>query len=310
MEPPRDPLTINDKFPMEAWPLIQKAISKNPDDRFSSAREMLVAVRELCSAKERQAALVTLERNLNRIIGVQDLEDKNTIQDKPINKTNIDKPPGQEIKNLSADRERSLKGIWTFLIYKFTKSPGRLYFKTALIIISALFFIWLFKEPASSGKKQVKIKILNLPSEAQVYWNDKPVDKNPFFVTQNSKQTRLKIEINGKKKMSLLLKPTKNRIIRYKYAAKSKPHLKPSKPVAKAEKEHRKTLSSSTEQKKQQNDLDSGNDLTANDKRELKPAKNNTIPDDTGNQSGGSSKKRTKNPFKRLGQRIRNAFRN
>lgn len=57
---PRHPQTVNKKFPMAAWPVIQKAISKDPANRYQSAEEMLSAVLKLTEEVDRINGLAAL----------------------------------------------------------------------------------------------------------------------------------------------------------------------------------------------------------------------------------------------------------
>ena len=57
---PRNPRKLNKKFPMAAWPVIQKAISKDATERYQSSEEMLLAVLELSDEITRARGLSTL----------------------------------------------------------------------------------------------------------------------------------------------------------------------------------------------------------------------------------------------------------
>ena len=59
---PRHPKKVFRKFPLKAWPVIEKAISKNPEERYQSAEEMLSAVLKLSDEIERANALLALPR--------------------------------------------------------------------------------------------------------------------------------------------------------------------------------------------------------------------------------------------------------
>ncbi|MBN2529177.1 MAG: protein kinase [Deltaproteobacteria bacterium] len=57
---PRHPTRVYKAFPMKAWPVIHKAINKNPHARYQSAAEMVEAVSRLCTEEERERGMAIL----------------------------------------------------------------------------------------------------------------------------------------------------------------------------------------------------------------------------------------------------------
>ena len=64
IEEPRSPQSVCANFPVEADPLLRKALAKNPDERFKDATEMLEALAALPNYDARQEALTLLASSI------------------------------------------------------------------------------------------------------------------------------------------------------------------------------------------------------------------------------------------------------
>jgi len=65
-EEPRSPSDIYPAFPMEAEPILRKALRKNPDERFQSATEMLEALKTLSGFDRRDERLASLSSSMSK----------------------------------------------------------------------------------------------------------------------------------------------------------------------------------------------------------------------------------------------------
>jgi serine/threonine-protein kinase len=65
-EEPRSPQEVYAAFPVEAEPILRKALRKNPDERFQSATEMLEALKTLTGFEHREERLALVSSTMSK----------------------------------------------------------------------------------------------------------------------------------------------------------------------------------------------------------------------------------------------------
>lgn len=257
---PRHPKDVYDGFPMNAWPVIKKAISKNPADRYGSAAEMLEAVLGLCTEKSRNEGIARLpaliamaasqksipphldmgysQRDANEILS--DLAQQNSeLAAKTILRSTPPELRSEKSEDTVALRFNSLFAKVTTLMniargqtrlvvkelpgklktvkdtgkYALFNSPHKKRFRivTAILAFCIVFLVGLCA--VDDGK--IKVEIVGLPDSATVYYNNEPVDENPFEVERGNKWTPIRVENKSRTRMRFVVIPSENMRIKY-----------------------------------------------------------------------------------------------
>ncbi|MBN2530906.1 MAG: serine/threonine protein kinase [Deltaproteobacteria bacterium] len=254
---PRHPQSVYPDFPMDAWPFIEKAIARDPKDRYQSADEMRQALKSLVGDGDRLASFEALPAAIDRIrkskkeksakagIGggamaasdiLQDLAMQNTKMVAPtmaLNrnaadeaKTSSDNGPDflaksatiligaqKEIvkrapgaKRVLASLARRLGGMVKYVLMQ---SERRLYYRIASGVLLVAAVLWMVVDVT------VEIEIVGMPEKGVIYYNNHPVDDNPFDVVKDDKRVPVRVEVKDRTKMRFTVVPNDDLRIQY-----------------------------------------------------------------------------------------------
>lgn len=231
--PPKDPWEVYGDFPRQAWPLIERAISKAPGDRFQTVEEMLSELRALSTMEERHARLTCLGAtiaatsqalgDLGSLPPAPDPDRASAVAAELFSPASIDKGKSAVSNGFLAVRHALTKS--------FTGPRRKLYQSisggVAILLVGVLVAL-------CSGVKSVVITVKGVPEGSKIYYNDSLVTVNPFRVDQGETLVPLRVESRGRRPFKISLTPSVDQVVNVKLGKVSK---KPSedKPVADSE---------------------------------------------------------------------------
>ncbi len=325
---PRHPQEVFPDFPMAAWPVIEKAIAKDPRERFLSAEEMTGALRALCPAEERLEALRKLgERMSTSSAAAGDLgapveEPRGPSADRILEElvkqrtsqleaatmmaggttgpendhTILAVPTGAGGGNMALAGPASTFRRWMQKArFALMDSPRKNHYRAgAALIISAALLIGL----CSSRGSSVEIHITGLPKKAVVFYDGSIVTQNPFRVKQGDTLVPLRVEVRGKERMNISITPSVDLRIAYT-AAERAPVVKKVASDSETRNAQPQPAASSGSEDAQETPVTNRTRRTAAQKKEAPPPEDDPASGESGTR---------RNPFKKLGSRIRNAL--
>jgi len=212
----RPPKDINPNFPMEAWPIIRRAISKEPSERFASAAEMLEAMRTISDSNQRRSGLAQIGRTMHKDsfaggdLGTQRNPMDNTeVAAKLLNKVN-QPAHRQKLDALLATAKRLLTG------------PNKRFYQGGASLAGLLVVISLFFGLCSDSGDAVLITIEGAPKQAKIYYDDSLVPMNPFRVKQRETLAPIKVTALGYRQLKLSIIPSEDQTIKVTLKRKGK----------------------------------------------------------------------------------------
>jgi hypothetical protein len=254
---PADPKTVYPDFDEVARPVLEKALSKDPADRYQSAQEMLADVRGLSTVDERVKKLTLLGSDLDRSahatgdLGKSQIEVGATKLASEIfhemmdergasviasqKEPNLDSPKGRRIiggiiravepfwQKLAA-HSWIQAGLWPFrhIGKKATKRPlasGVTGLLGAVIIVAFTVTIC----SGSGDESGVLITVKGTPKEAKIFYDDSLVPENPFKVERGETIVPLRVELPGRKEIKVSVIPSQDRVVTIKPQSSPRP---------------------------------------------------------------------------------------
>jgi eukaryotic-like serine/threonine-protein kinase len=223
-EDPRLPKDVNPDFPDEAVPLVQRALEKNPAQRFQSAAEMLKAIGDMSAFGHRTEHLTSIASTLhNKDVAGGDLGDLET-------------PGGSG--NLAADLLNEISSHATPDRWSDTGAKGAARKRrtvigaaaaSAAVMIGALAAIalWFQKPPPAKAKAEpapaatvsrsaaaadegVLVTVKDAPPGATIIFEGAPVPMNPFRAKRTKTVSPLRVEANGFEPFAISIVPEKD----------------------------------------------------------------------------------------------------
>ena len=267
---PVDPVTINPTFPEVARPVIEKALKKDPKERYQSAKEMLEAVRELADKEERARHLNklatemtarTLLQGETKDLGTDDTHFAQNIYSEMLkNRETPTSKTGAGTVAIAAVTT-GIRAITraSLVVYKYFKtarwprtiaaSGWQLMRKIAhherrivpIAVFGSLALLFaMLPFLCSEPEPTVSITLKNLPEEAVVYYDNQKVSGNPFSVSFKKSPSELRVEAEGKRPFSQKVVPTEDRTVAVVLKEEKRPVAEskkqtPSTPKAKSE---------------------------------------------------------------------------
>ncbi len=244
----RDPSALYAGFPVEAQPIIARAMSKSPDHRYQTAEEMLNELTELDAFKQRLDGLATLgEDGLEPGFAAGNLGRETATpgdDPRPIARDMFSQIAKEEISSavektlIERERDTGTQADWSDTSEGKVASRSAVYLAAVIIIgviggIVALFALGPWGqsyddsrrsiEMTRSGLDLVSIAVEGLPAGAKIYYDGELMKENPFITTKLSSTVPLRIEINGVETFRTTVVPEKNQIVRVKKPEKTKP---------------------------------------------------------------------------------------
>ncbi len=236
---PRDPIVVFPNFPTAAKPILQKALQKNPDERYQSAEEMLNAIRGLSTLEERILDLNDLADYLefenvsqpnvpSTSFGDTQLAD-NMLQ-QIINRRS-DNIPGtsktdfvssfkQTLTILVQNGEAAIVALEKRGILEKVKIPFKFLLKKTenrpLVRIggaSIAGFIFIIFLASLCSEKDVTIAVNGVPEKAKIFFDGKESNGNPFGTDYSDNLKSLKVEISGQQVFEITIIPNRNQTI-------------------------------------------------------------------------------------------------
>jgi hypothetical protein len=220
--PPRPPRELRADFPEEAWPLIERALAKEPAERFASVDEMLAALTQLVAPGERAVRLTHLGATMPAgSCAAGDLG--------PAPAAAGDTVLAAEILGRVAG-ERAGAPAWKRMARRVVAEP-RLRLR-ALAVAGAGLVVVALLAALCSASDVVTIEVAGAPPGARFYWDDSLVPANPFQVDRGDALRSLRVEAEGYRPLRLSVQPRENQRIeaRLEPAGKSQkpPAVKPA----------------------------------------------------------------------------------
>lgn len=249
---PRHPQSVYPNFPMDAWPVIQKAISKNPSERYQNTDEMISAINALCTQEERDAKFAALpdsieKANSQKQTPPEDEMAHNTMAASQIlselvqqntavaSATILDPKTNSHSQKNIANRGatllsqvlsktimqlRSVPKTWPGKIargikkarYGLFDSPKKTYFRMG--VGGGLLSLFLLIGFCSEVNN-IEIEIVGAPEKAQFFYNNKRMEENPFEVKTEKKRIPIRVELNDRARMRFTVVPDKDMKIQY-----------------------------------------------------------------------------------------------
>ncbi len=238
---PRDPAAVNPSFPEEARPVIEKALSKDADDRHQSAREMLEEIRRLTTLDERVRHLTVLGGQLDTRghatgdLGKSQVEVGATRLASEVFQKMMDehsplaapRPKGWGARVLAhpvavriekgmiriGDRLSLIPGFSTVArpLSRVRRNP---YWKgiTGTLVAGAI--VLLFVRSCSGEEDSITITVEGAPKGAKIYYDDSLVPVNPFKVERGETLVPLWVDFPGRRKtFKFSVIPSEDRVI-------------------------------------------------------------------------------------------------
>jgi tRNA A-37 threonylcarbamoyl transferase component Bud32 len=202
-EPPRAPRELRADFPEEAWPLIERALAKDPAARFSSADEMLAALAGLVAPGERAVRLTQLGASMPAAVcAAGDLGPAPAAVGDTVLAAEI-------LGRVSA--ERAGTPAWKRLARRVATEP-KLRLRTLAAAAAGLTAVLLLAGLCSGGDV-VTIEVVDAPAGARIYWEDSLVPANPFQVDCGDALRSLRVEAKGHLPLRLSVQPREDQRI-------------------------------------------------------------------------------------------------
>ncbi len=237
---PTDPIDLRADFPADAWLPIKRALSRDPADRFGSARELLEALREIVPEDGRRKGMTMLgEAMVKDNFASGDLgKNVSAIGDTMLAANILEQSvKDQEPPGIVGLVKAKLRGfIKTELRPRFN-GPNRRYYRGGAAV-TAVLLMGIFAIGLCSGdddlSNSVSIAVKGVPRNAKIYYEDSFVPINPFKVMKDDTIVPLRIELDGYETFRISVIPSKNQVVKVKLVRK--PKKKPKKPATKATK--------------------------------------------------------------------------
>lgn len=238
---PRDPASIHTDFPEAARPVLEKALKKNPAERYQSAAEMLEAVRQLSSLEERMRDLSELAVYLElRSAAKNDdgapMENSDTqLSDELFDEMVRRRSPARSTPggavSIIASAKRTLtvivqngeavihtlkkRGVFEkikrpFILFM-EKTKGKPKIRLGAFTLSGLLFtVFLF---ALCSEGDVRISVNGAPSTAKIFFNDVEMNQNPFDAAFSEDPVPLRVETEGSHNFEISIIPSRDQTI-------------------------------------------------------------------------------------------------
>lgn len=343
---PRPPQSVYPDFPMAAWPVIEKAISKDASKRYQTAQEMLDAICDLCPQQERSARFAQLpmsiaKANAHKSIPpvahqgkaasaiLSDLVQQNTAiasATMMASHTNaasradvhgatiLSQVHDKTMMHVQAAKEK-LPGKIAWCIekgrYGLMESPRKLFFRIGAGV--SIFMLFLFVGMCSGGGA-VEIEVVGAPEKAEIYFNDALMSDNPFDAPKSEKRIPMRVDVKDRTRMRFTIVPNEDKQIRYVPGGRKAELIEPAEAVEDSAPEEKSPEKPSSEKaaapapsaaQPAAAKKSAPAKTTAKKKSTKKSsAKSNDSGEGAQSGSGGGQK----NPFKRLGNRIRRSM--
>ncbi len=225
---PRPPEEVYADFPQVAWPVIERALHKDPEERFQTADEMIQALDGLSTTQSRTTGLSNLGDQIEQSsVASGDLGTDTANSDTEL------------AANLFSKMSRARPTQWNTVVRQATRvikhglvtHPKRRLYRGVVGGLVAMMFIMFSVGLCSSGDEDsVQITIKGAPKKARIYYEDSLVLANPFRVKKGETIVPLRVETPGRKQIKISIVPTKDQIVDVKAKLiKPPPKKKPAK---------------------------------------------------------------------------------
>ncbi len=243
---PRDPKAVNDDFPEAARPILDRALKKNPDERYQSASEMLEAVRSLSTLEDRVRELTILSRYLEEraelkrpvsdSIGESDTQLSDELLEEVMKRRRTATPSSYTPVNLVESAKRKLtvlvqngetllhtlekRGVLTKI-----KTPYRVFMQKTerrpKIRTGAAFllgFLAVLLTFALCSEGDVTIAVNGAPKDASIFFDGEKMTSNPFDVDFSEEPLPLRVETPGREAFEISIIPSRNQTIDVRFS--------------------------------------------------------------------------------------------
>ena len=234
---PRDPIDLRADFPASAWLPIKRALSRDPADRFQSARELLEALRDIVPEDGRRKGMTLLGEAMVKDnfasgdIGKNVSAIGDTMLAANLLEQSVRDQKSQGIVGLARAKLRGF--VKTELRPRFNGPNRRLYrggAAAAAVLLMGIFVIGLCSGDDDLSNS-VSIAVKGVPRKAKIYYEDSFVPINPFKVMKGDTIVPLRVELAGYETFRISVIPSKDQVVRVKLVRKTKK--KTAKPATK-----------------------------------------------------------------------------
>jgi serine/threonine protein kinase len=246
---PKNPFEINPDFPEAARPVVERALKKDPTERFQSAEEMLRTIRALAGVEDRVRRLSLLAADISNKTVLQGGPGDIAVDDTHYAQNLYSQMLKKREDSVTAKRGKSMRllvstgfGVVATGFGAMVKGSRYVYRRASVAkwprralaaiirmlgkivrhpkrVVPISFFgtlvllVVLLPLLCSEGTKEVTITLENLPKGAVIFFNEVRVEKNPFDVPAADDAAILRVEANGREPFKKEVVPKENRII-------------------------------------------------------------------------------------------------
>ncbi len=234
---PTDPIDLRADFPASAWLPIKRALSRDPEDRFGSARELLEALREIVPEDGRRKGMTLLGDAMVKDNYASGDIGKNVsaIGDTMLAANLLEQSVrDQEPQGIVGTARTKLRGFVNEELRPRFNGPNRRLYRggaaAAAVLLMGIFVIGLCSGD-DDLPESVSIAVKGAPRKAKIYYEDSFVPINPFKVMKGDTIVPLRVELPGHETFRISVIPSKDQVVRVKLVRK--PKKKKGKPATK-----------------------------------------------------------------------------